>query len=401
MGAILRLLIPLIIAIVTFVVALVTHAATIPIVEQTQAQAAPEQHIFSGLEIGDLVKLADDGDPATTTDTTVYYFDRDWKRRPFPNKSVFDSWYADFSTVKEVTAEQLAAMRLGPPVVYRPGTRLVKIPSIPKVYAVEPGGTLRWIVSEEVAIAIYGADWNKRVDDVSETFFLGYAEGAPLRSGLYPTGSVLRRSDGAMYLVEGTQLRRIPADQKAVLRIQDRFMLSTPTLPSAYELGGDASDEAGKLTDTAQLSRVETLSPPQIDFPAPATNVAVGADKTIMTMRLTVGQSVSIKRMSFHLAGAATLTNMRVVNAATGESLFGTLVDPGALPTTVTFTGAATFADNTDVALELRADVAAGSGPFTVRLDHETASLVDGFNSSNAMPLWPRAAYPTFSVAVE
>src|SRR3989338_7668902 len=121
---------------------------------------------LAALAPGDLVKLADDGNPATTADSAVYYHGADGKRYVFPNSQTYFTWYADFSTVKIVTATEMAAMQIGGNVTYRSGTRLVKITSDPNVYAVEPGGKLRWVQTEEVARALYGDLWNKRIDDI-------------------------------------------------------------------------------------------------------------------------------------------------------------------------------------------------------------------------------------------
>src|SRR5512142_160585 len=100
----------------------------------------PARATVFGIAPGDLIKLQDDHDPKTLEDRVVYYYDKDWYRHPFPNQKVFQSWYRDFSGVKEITKEEMAQLPLSTPVTYRPGTRLVKIPSIAKGYAVEPGG---------------------------------------------------------------------------------------------------------------------------------------------------------------------------------------------------------------------------------------------------------------------
>ena len=60
--------------------------------------------------------------------------------------------------------------------------KMVKIISDPKVYAVSRGGLLRWIGTEEIAKALYGNDWNKQIDDVSDAFFFNYRIGDPITS---------------------------------------------------------------------------------------------------------------------------------------------------------------------------------------------------------------------------
>ncbi|HEX9664572.1 MAG TPA: hypothetical protein VGA49_01990 [Patescibacteria group bacterium] len=111
---------------------------------------------------GDLIK---GGSPA------VYYY-LDGQRFVFPNEKIFKSWFADFTTVKIIPDEQLAAIQIGGNITYRPGARLIKIISNPKVYAVEPGGLLRWVKTEELARLLFGDNWALLVDDLPESFFV-------------------------------------------------------------------------------------------------------------------------------------------------------------------------------------------------------------------------------------
>ncbi|MFC1703059.1 hypothetical protein ACFLZO_01195, partial [Patescibacteria group bacterium] len=214
-----------------------------------------------GVDAHDLIKIVSDNDPATTEDSVVYYLDRDWLRRPFPNRHVYDSWYENFDTVKEITKEEMAQFRLGPPILYRPGTRLVKIPSIPKVYSVEPGGVLRWITTEDVAIGMYGEDWADMVRDVPESFFLNYTEGVPHYLSMWPTGTLVRRSDGAHYLIEGLKKRFVSADILETLRLNTEFAVfaSDEALSLYDDLDALTGADELRFIDTAQVSFVETL----------------------------------------------------------------------------------------------------------------------------------------------
>lgn len=115
-----------------------------------------------------------DGQPA------VYYV-YDGARYAFPSERVFFSWYGDYGSLEWVTAEALAALPLRGTVTYRPG-RLVKITTDPKVYAVARDGSLRWVTTEAVAQALYGADWSRLVDDVDDSLFFGYRIGEPLQA---------------------------------------------------------------------------------------------------------------------------------------------------------------------------------------------------------------------------
>lgn len=118
---------------------------------------------------GSLVKSA--------STTAVYYCGANGKRFVFPNDRVYFSWYDDFDDVVTITNEELAAIPLGGNVTYRPGSVMVKIESMPNVYAVDVNGTLRWVKSPSVAAMLYGEDWAKQVQDLSDAFFNSYSFG--------------------------------------------------------------------------------------------------------------------------------------------------------------------------------------------------------------------------------
>ncbi|HLD18337.1 MAG TPA: hypothetical protein VJB99_04735, partial [Patescibacteria group bacterium] len=83
---------------------------------------------------GDLIK--------GTTLSTVYYYATDGKRYAFPNEKTYFTWYSDFSGVKTLSDSELAAISLAGNIVYRPGSRWIKIASDPKVYAVTTDGKI-------------------------------------------------------------------------------------------------------------------------------------------------------------------------------------------------------------------------------------------------------------------
>lgn len=125
----------------------------------------------ASLSSGDLIK-----GPAET----IYYYGQDGKRYVFPNSKTYFTWYDNFSQVKMLGATELAAIPIGGNVTYRPGVRLVKITTDPKVYAVSAHGVLRWVKTEEVARRLYGSDWKKQIDDIPDAFFVNYAVGADI-----------------------------------------------------------------------------------------------------------------------------------------------------------------------------------------------------------------------------
>lgn len=113
--------------------------------------------------------------------STIYYYASDGNRYVFPNDKTFGSWFSDFVNVKTITDEELAQIPLKGNVTYRPGVRMIKIQTVPKVYAIGEGGELRWIESEDLAKKLYGTDWNKKIDDVPDSFFVNYKEGSSIK----------------------------------------------------------------------------------------------------------------------------------------------------------------------------------------------------------------------------
>ena len=110
----------------------------------------------------------------TASSSTVYYCGRDGGRYVFQDEGTYFSWYSDFDSVVTIDEDAMADVPIRGAVTYRPGSVLLKLPSVPKVYAVGAGGTLHWIPSAEIAEALYGADWATMVRDLPESFYPAY-----------------------------------------------------------------------------------------------------------------------------------------------------------------------------------------------------------------------------------
>jgi len=110
----------------------------------------------------------------------VYYCGANGKRYVFVNDKAYFSWYKDFLNVATITDAALALIPIGGNVTYRPGARMVKIQSDPRVYVVARGGVLRAIPNEATAHALFGPQWNKMIDDIADSFFVNYTVGAPV-----------------------------------------------------------------------------------------------------------------------------------------------------------------------------------------------------------------------------
>lgn len=128
-------------------------------------------HAASAFNAGDLIK---------GSLPSVYYFAPDGKRYVFPNDKTYFTWFSDFSKVKTVPDSVLSTVPLGKLVTYRPGVKMVKLTTDPKVYAVDQGGVLRHVATEQLAETLFGLNWKKMIDDLPDAFFFSYRVGTPI-----------------------------------------------------------------------------------------------------------------------------------------------------------------------------------------------------------------------------
>lgn len=121
----------------------------------------------------------------TASSASIYWFDKNGKKWVFPNDKTYRTWYPvgeDCPMVYEVSLAEISAIPIAGNVTYRPGTRLVKITTDPKVYAVSHGGVLHWLQSETAAMNLFGPNWKALTDDVPDAFFVNYFMGTPITS---------------------------------------------------------------------------------------------------------------------------------------------------------------------------------------------------------------------------
>lgn len=127
---------------------------------------------LSSLQPGDLIR--------GENFNAVYYYGADGFRYVFPNDKAYFTWYSNFASVKWVSDANLTKIQIGGNVTYKPGVRMIKINSDPRVYVVGAGGVIHAIASEAVATALYGSTWNKQIDDVPDGFFSNYRIGGSI-----------------------------------------------------------------------------------------------------------------------------------------------------------------------------------------------------------------------------
>lgn len=113
----------------------------------------------------------------TADSATVYYCGADGGRYVFQDEGTFYSWYKNFDDVEVISSDAMGNIPLKGSVTYKPGSYMLKLPSVSKVYAVGAHGTLRWVPSSDIAKALYGPNWAKMVRDLPESFYPAYRLG--------------------------------------------------------------------------------------------------------------------------------------------------------------------------------------------------------------------------------
>lgn len=196
---------------------------------------------------GDLIKM--------NGTSSVYYLGANGKRYVFPNESTYFSWYKDFSGVVTVPQSEMETYPLAANVTVRPGTKLVKSPSINTVYAVEPGGVLRSIVSEANAQLLWGATWNKQVIDVIDSFFTNYTVGAPLTAGVYPAGQLFKTAGSPDAYVMGTDGKARKFGSEAAFLANGYAMDKIATVASTFVMPAAGSAINGREDGLADVSQ--------------------------------------------------------------------------------------------------------------------------------------------------
>lgn len=319
------------------VLAVATAVATIAWAVGIAAFAVPQTaHAASA---GDLIK--------GTSLSAVYYYGYDGLRYTFPNLKTYNTWYSDFSGVSTLSDSAIAAISLGGNVVYRPGSRWVKIQSDTKTYAVSTSGSIHWIETEAVATGFAGSDWNTVIDDVPDVFFVDYSVAASLMSATAFDGMMYM--DGADYVLSWAGEKRVvSAAGRTANRMQDRFFLDGAGIDdSALTAGAQITSNICNVTDAAQTgcSTVVTTGAVAVSLssstPAGATlplgansvevlsfNLKAGSEAAqvdgLAVKMVGVGATTNVTNVYLY-EGANRLTEARSVNASTRMSTFNNL----------------------------------------------------------------------------
>ena len=158
----------------------------------SQPQQLPPEHAISAPQ--DYMSVYSPKDPMIKIGDVLtsqglesnYYVAPTMKRYVFPNQATLQTWYpVPRFTIKNIERKNLEAVPLGGNVTYRPGMRIIKFATDPEYYVVSKGGVLH-SASTSILGALYGADWNKRVDALEEYYRADYTIGIAIsRSSEY------------------------------------------------------------------------------------------------------------------------------------------------------------------------------------------------------------------------
>jgi hypothetical protein len=183
------------------------------------------------LALTNVVSAATIGDVLRTQDSDPYLLRDSVSRLVFPDPVTVETWGSP--AAQEVAPTSMAQWGLAGALPIREGSKLVKFGTDPQVYAVAPGGRLHWIVSEQVAAALYGQDWNRKIVTLFYSYYPNYRIGAPIESAQYPDGTLFKHSDAptVYYLINGVAR---PFLNEAAFKANRFSFASVLTIPKSF-----------------------------------------------------------------------------------------------------------------------------------------------------------------------
>ncbi len=333
----------------------------------------PTQALAAEAKAGDLIKM--------NGLSSVYYLGADSKRYVFPNETTYNSWYSGFSSVKTISQSELESYSLGSNVTVRPGTKLVKITTNPKVYAVEASGVLKGIPDEATASTLYGANWAKKVVDVPDAFFTNYTiSDEQVSATAYPKGTLIKYAGSAdIYVVDSATTARKIASTEAMTanRYKDADVVTAPatityTSGTAITAAESTLVDLSKTGVTAGTGAVVVAGTIAVSLssatPASATIIAGQAIANLASFDFKAGDAdakiTSIKVKRTGVSADTTLANVYLYDGATR------LTDNASVSSTyITWDNSAgifTIPKNTTRTISVKSDIAASTSGQTV-----------------------------------
>ncbi len=260
---------------------------------------------------GDLIKVS--------TSAAVYYLGEGNKRYIFPNQATYMTWYSDFSGVQTISQSEIEEMTIGGNVTFRPGTKLIKFPTVAKVYAVEPGGVLRHITSESIASSLYGAEWYKMVGQVPEENWIAYTEGSEITDATYPTGTLVKEEGGStIYYIDGSEKRPVADETAFNANLFSWGNVLTASSLAAYTAGASITGAEGAI---ANIDGAEVTSP---DTSTGTLTVSLASDTPASTTVVSSAAYVYFTKVNLTASGGdVVVDNMKIKRTGlTNDSYF-------------------------------------------------------------------------------
>jgi len=208
------------------------------LVGSMSALHASAQESCATLAVGSLIKVPDY--------SAVYYINENNQRMYFPNGEVYSTWFDSYDDVITVSSSCIDNYASGGGINYRSGTVLIKTDINPAVYAIEPGNIKRKITTEEVASALYGIDWAKKVRVIPDVFDANYTKGNDITVAVPHSGQIITYDYSSFFYVDGDVLK--PADGTLVPYAQ----YVSKSLVTQFEIVGDTVSRIDVFANPAQ-----------------------------------------------------------------------------------------------------------------------------------------------------
>lgn len=199
-------------------------------------------------------------------DTAVFLVTEDMEAMYFPNSEVYHTWFSDFSGINRLDSADFE-LADQPGVNFRPGSRLVKITTNPRVYAVGPNNMLHWVTDGAIAQALYGANWASLVRDVHVYHWSNYEFGTDLDEAMPHDGQLIRVGaagdvwyvwGGERHMVDGTLSKAAAGDVRTV----------SAEVADTLEDSGETVTPSDVLSNPSQMSESANEEPGDDEEPA-------------------------------------------------------------------------------------------------------------------------------------
>jgi hypothetical protein len=291
--------------------------------------------------------------------SAVYYYGWDGMRYTFPNLTVYNTWYPDFSGVVTVSDAELTAIQLGANVTMRPGSYWIKVQSDPKVYAVARNGAIHWIESESVATGLAGSDWNKRIVDVADVFFANYTPSTSLMTAKAYEGMVYAKN-GANYLVWDGKSNMVSSDAMTANRFNSSWVMDGASIDDSALVAGNAiSGVNSAWSDVSQTGVTQSTTSPS------AVTASLASDSPAAGIVVQTQAAADMAHISF--SGSGTVTSVTL--SRTGISDQNTLSNVYLYDGNTRLTDGYSFNSSSTLTMNGLSIAVSGSKTISVRAD--------------------------------